>query len=399
MNIPMDIPIKMQIERIELHHIALPLVHPFETSFGRELTRPCILVAVHADGLTGWGECTAGSGPWYSSETIETAWHVLRDFLIPAVLGQEIVSPADVVTRFHRVRGHPMARAGLENAVWDLLAQAQEVSLADLLGGQRACPEQSRRDRVKVGVSVGIEPTLEELLDQVAQHVAEGYGRVKLKIKPGWDVEVVGAVRERWPDLPLQVDGNSAYTLADAPVFQELDRFGLLLIEQPLHHDDIVDHAQLQKQLHTPLCLDESIHSPEHARWALDIGACRVINIKVGRVGGLTAAQQIHDLCAGRGVPVWCGGMLETNVGRATNVALATLPNFALPGDISASTRYYQEDIAEPNFVLNDDSTLSVPSGPGLGVSLVPERLAAARLHHLTRSAQASGIGPAQPGS
>jgi len=368
----------MKIERIELHHIDLPLVHPFETSFGREVTRPCILVAVYASGLTGWGECTAGSGPWYSSETIGTAWHVLRDFLIPAVLGQRVTSPADVVSRFRRVRGHPMAQAGLENAVWDLLAQAQGVSLASLLGGQR--------DRVEVGVSVGIKPTLGALLDRVAQHVAEGYGRVKLKIKPGWDVEVVRAVRERWPDLPLQVDGNSAYTLADAPVFQELDQFDLLLIEQPLHYDDIVDHARLQAELRTPLCLDESIHSPEHARWALDIGACKVINIKVGRVGGLTAAQQIHDLCARRGVPVWCGGMLETNVGRATNVGLATLPNFTLPGDISASARYYQEDIAAPNFVLNDGSTLSVPSGPGLGVRIVPERLTAARLQHLARS-------------
>jgi O-succinylbenzoate synthase len=366
----------MKIEHIELHHIELPLVHPFETSFGREFTRSCILVSVLAEGLTGWGECTAEAGPWYSYETVETAWHVLSDFLIPAVLGQEIASPADVVARFQRVRGHSMARAGLENAVWDLLAQAQGASLADLLGGAR--------DRVRVGVSVGIEPTLDELLDRVSQYVAEGYGRVKLKIKPGWDVDVVRAVRERWPDLPLQVDANSAYTLADVPIFRELDPFNLLLIEQPFHYDDIVDHAKLQAQLHTPICLDESIHSPEHARWALDIEACRVINVKLGRVGGLTAARQIHDLCADRGVPVWCGGMLETNVGRAANVAVAALPNFTLPGDISASARYYPEgkDIAVPNFVLNDDSTLSVPSGPGLGVQVVPERLNAARLRH-----------------
>jgi len=370
----------MQIECIELHHVDLPLVHPFETSFGREVTRPCILVAVHGDGLTGWGECTAGAGPWYSSETIGTAWHVLRDFLVPAVLGQEVTSPADVVARFQRVRGHEMARAGLENAVWDLLAQARGVSLAHMLGGQRR--------RVPVGVSVGIEPTLDLLLERVAQYVAEGYRRVKLKIKPGWDVAVVRAVRERWPDLPLQVDANSAYTPADAPVFQELDQFDLLLIEQPFHHDDIVDHARLQAQIRTSLCLDESIHSPEHARWALDIGACRVINVKVGRVGGLTAARQIHDLCAGRGVPVWCGGMLESNVGRATNVAMAALPNFTLPGDISASARYYREDIAGPDFVLNDDSTLSVPTGPGLDVRVIPERLAAVRLEHWGRSAE-----------
>jgi len=306
----------MKIERIELHHITLPLAHPFETSFGREFDRPCILVAVCAEGLVGWGECVAGDGPWYSYETIETAWHVLRDFLIPLVVGQEITSPADVVARFHPVKGHQMARAALEGGVWDLLAQAQSVSLADLLSSQQPRPESLgfardklyQRDRVKVGVSVGIEPTPGELLDRVAQHVDEGYGRVKLKIKPGWDVAVVRAVRERWPNLPLQVDANCAYTLADAPTLRELDQFDLLLIEQPLHHDDIVDHAQLQTQLRTPLCLDESIHSPEHARWALDIEACRIINIKVGRVGGLPAAKQIHDLCAERDVPVWCGG-------------------------------------------------------------------------------------------
>lgn len=365
----------MKIERVELHHIDMPLAHPFETSFGREINRPCILVAVHAEGLIGWGECTAHAGPWYSSETVETAWHVLRDFLVPSLLGHEVETPADVVARFERVRGHPMARAALENGVWDLLAQAQGISMADMLGGVR--------DRVRVGVSVGIEPSLDELLDRVAGHIAEGYARIKLKIKPGWDVQVVRAVRERWPDLQLQVDANSAYTLADAPRLQELDEFELTLIEQPLHHDDIVDHAQLQKQLRTPVCLDESIHSPEHARWALDINACRIINIKVGRVGGLTAARQIHDLCAARQVPVWCGGMLETNVGRAANVALAALPNFSLPGDISASARYYRQDIAEPGFVLNDGSTLSVPARPGLGIAVIPERLAAARLRHL----------------
>ena len=365
----------MKIERIELHHIELPLAHPFETSFGREIDRPCILVSVCAEGLTGWGECVAGDGPWYSYETIGTAWHVLRDFLAPAVLGQEVESPADVVARFRRVRGHQMARAALEDAVWDLLAQAQGIPLASMLGGQA--------ERVKVGVSVGIEQTLGELFDKVERYVGEGYGRVKLKIKPGWDVDVIRAVRERWPDLSLQVDANCAYTLTDAPTLRELDQFDLLLIEQPLHHDDIVDHAKLQAQLSTPICLDESIHSPEHARWALDIAACRVINIKVGRVGGLTASRQIHDLCAERGVPVWCGGMLETNVGRAANVAVATLPNFKLPGDISASARYYQRDIAAPNFVLNDDSTLSVPSEPGLGVHVIPHRVCAARLQHL----------------
>ncbi|MGD9030568.1 MAG: o-succinylbenzoate synthase [Anaerolineae bacterium] len=370
----------MKIERIELHHIDLPLVHPFETSFGREITRPCILVAVHAGGLTGWGECVAGAGPWYAYETIGTAWHVLRDFLIPMLLGRNIASPDDVEVRFQRVRGHRMARAALEVAVWDLLARAEGRSLATALGG--------RRDRVPVGVSLGIESSHQELLDKIERRVDEGYGRVKLKIKPGWDVEVVRAVRERWPELPLQVDANAAYTLAHVPVFQDLDQLDLLLIEQPLHHDDIVEHARLQEQLVTPVCLDESIRSPTHARWALEIAACRIINIKLGRVGGLSAARRIHDLCAERDVPVWCGGMLETNVGRAANVALATLPNFALPGDISASARYYEEDIAGPDFLLADDSTVAVPAGPGLGVRVDLKRLAAVRLRHLTRRAQ-----------
>ncbi len=365
----------MRITHIHLHHISLPYVHPFETSFGRELNREAILVAAQSDGLTGWGECVAGSGPWYSYETVETAWHVLRDFLAPALLGEDISQPQQVVQRFSRVRGHAMARASLENAVWDFFGQAQGMSLAQMLGGVRPF--------VPVGVSVGIEPTLDELLAQVEGFVADGYARVKLKIKPGWDVSVVRAVRERWPDLALQVDANSAYTLADTARLAELDAFDLLLIEQPLHHDDLVDHAVLQRQLRTPICLDESIHSPQHARWALDIGACRIINVKVGRVGGFTAAKQIHDLCAQRGVPVWCGGMLETNVGRAGNLALAALPNFTLPGDISASARYFHHDIAAPDFVLNAGSTITVPDGPGIGVQVLPERLAAAKVRYL----------------
>jgi O-succinylbenzoate synthase len=371
--------VSMKVECVELHHIELPLALPYETVFGRAFSRPRLLVAIHAEGLTGWGECTTVGRPGFSYETVETCWHVLRDFLVPAVLGQEVSSPDDAVVRFQGVRGHPMAKAGLENGVWDLLAQARDVSLASFIGG--------RRDRVSVGVGVGLQPTVEILLDEVEQFVEQGYGRVKLKIKPGWDVEVVRAVREHWPGLPLQVDANGAYTLADTSVFEELDRFDLLLIEQPLHHDDIVDHARLQALLRTPLCLDESIQSPDHARWALDMGACRNINIKVGRVGGLSAARRIHDMCAERDIPVWSGGMGETNVGRATNLAMATLPNFRLPNDISASDRYYQQDIAEPGFALNDDSTLTVPSGPGLGVNVIPERIAAARLRHLVMSA------------
>ncbi len=365
----------MKIERIELHHVEMPLVHPFETSTKRDITRPCILVAIQAEGLTGWGECVAGAGPWYSAETVGTAWLILRDFLIPQIVGQDITAPADVVTRLAGVRGHPMARATLENAAWDLLARSRSQSLAQMLG--------AGQERVPVGVSVGIEPTLDRQLARIEQYLAAGYGRIKLKIKPGWDVQVVEAVRERWPNIPLQVDANSAYTLSHLPLLRQLDRFRLLLIEQPLHHEDLVDHADLQATLQTPICLDESIHSPDHARWALKLGACRIINIKVGRVGGFSAALKIHDMCAEAGIPVWCGGMLETNIGRAGNVALAGLPNFSLPGDISASARYYEQDVAEPNFVLNDDSTLAVPTGPGLGVEIIPERLKAFRLNHL----------------
>jgi O-succinylbenzoate synthase len=260
-----------------------------------------------------------------------------------------------------------MARACIENAVWDLLGRAKGLSLTKMLSAER--------DSVLVGVSVGIEESLELLLERIDQHIDEGYRRVKLKIKPGWDVDTVKTVRERWPDLALQVDANSAYTLADTQIFRELDQFDLLLIEQPLHHEDIVDHAKLQKELMTPVCLDESIHSLEHARWALDISACKIINIKVGRVGGLTAATQIHDLCSDRDVPVWCGGMLESNIGRAVNVALAAMPNFKLPGDISASERYFHQDIALPNFVLNSDSTLDVPDDKGIGVVVDQDRL------------------------
>jgi O-succinylbenzoate synthase len=374
------------IERVDLHLVSMPMIHPIETSFAREHIRPCVLVSVHSGELVGWGECVAGSGPWYSGETTETAWHMLRDFLIPALLGQAVQQPAEVVQAFARVRGNQMARAALETAVWDLLAQAQGLSLAALLHRQQATPG-NPAERVPVGVSIGIEPTLAELLDQVAQFVDAGYRRVKLKIKPGWDVAVVQAVRERWPDLLVQVDANSAYTLADSAVFRELDQFGLLLIEQPLHYEDIVDHARLQQQIETPICLDESIHGAEHARWALDLHACRIINIKVGRVGGLSAALTVHDLCAARDVPVWCGGMMETNIGRAGNVALASLPNFQLPGDISASARYFKQDIAAPNFTLNADSTLSVPQAPGLGVAVDAEQLAAVRTRHSSATA------------
>lgn len=357
----------MKIERIDLYHIALPLVQAFETSFGREIVRHCILVELHSKGISGWGECTAAARPWYSCETVGTAWHVLQDVLVPLVIGQNVAAPTDMARLFGSVRGHYMARAALENALWDVLAQAEGVSLAKMLDGSRSA--------IPVGVSVGIEPDIDTLLGHVAEYRTLGYGRVKLKIKPGWDVAIVRAVRERWPDLLLQVDANCAYTLEDVDVFKALDELELLLIEQPLHYDDIVDHAHLQQHIHTPICLDESIKSPQHARWALQVGACQIINIKVGRVGGLVAAQEIHAMCYAQNIPVWCGGMLETNVGRAANLALASLPGFTLPADISASARYYAEDVAKPDFVLNADSTITVPHSLGLGVTVDPERL------------------------
>ncbi len=366
----------MKIERVELDHLSLPLVAPFETSFGVETNRHCLIVVLRADGLTGYGECVASREPGYSYETASTAWHILSEFLIPSVLGRELTVPADVVTRFTSVRGHNMAKAALEMAVWDVMAQAQNMSLARLLGGVR--------DRVSVGVSVGIHPTLRALLDRIERYLAEGYQRIKVKIKPGWDLEVVRQIRARWPHLRLQVDANSAYTLADQPLFEALDEFKLLMIEQPLGYDDIYEHSLLQPHLDTPICLDESIHSAAHARAALGLKACRVINIKVGRVGGLLEAKRIHDLCYKHNLPVWCGGMLETGIGRAANVAIASLPGFTLPGDLSASARYYAQDLVEPPFTLNEDSTISVPTGPGLGVQVMENRLKAAALRRET---------------
>ncbi len=364
----------MQIDQVQLFHTSLDLKQPFETSFGVERERHCIIVRVDGAGATGWGECVASSGPWYSYETVETAWHILSGFLIPEVLGGEIDEPAAVFDRLGRVRGHNMAKAGLEMALWDLAAKARGVPLATLLGGAR--------DRVAVGVSVGIQPSVPALVARVEEFIAQGYARVKVKIKPGWDVDVARTLRARFPDLLLQVDANSAYSLEDAPIFEAMDDLDLLLIEQPLDHDDIFDHRKLQARLRTPICLDESIVSLDHARAALELGSCKNINIKPGRVGGHTASRLIHDLCQSQNVPVWHGGMLETGVGRAHSVALATLPGFTLPGDISASDRYYATEIVDRPFTLNPDSTITVPTGPGIGVEVDTEALKGCTLRH-----------------
>lgn len=352
----------MKITSIHLYHLRMPLRSAFETSFGRITSRECVLVELHADGVTGFGECPADRDPGYSYETTGTAWHILKEFLIPAVLGKETANLADFCGRTAAVRGHAMAKAGLEMAYWDWLGKTSQRSLRDLLGGERK--------RVTVGVSVGLQESPRGLVEVVERYRAQGYGRVKIKIKPGRDVDDAAAVRQAFPELRLQVDANSAYTLENAVALRPLDDLSLLLIEQPLAEDDLWDHAHLQKQFKTPLCLDESITSLRHARQALEMDACRVINIKAGRVGGLSEAVAIHDLCRGRGVPVWCGGMLETGVGRAANLALASLPGFTLPGDISATDRYYEEDITDQRFSLNPDSTIDVPDGVGLGVTV-----------------------------
>jgi O-succinylbenzoate synthase len=358
---------KMRIDCIELRQIRMRLKSPFETSFGVEYNRDCLIVQARGDGLTGWGECVAGRFPGYSYETVETAWHVLAECFIPVIFDQEFDSVDVLHRQLGRFKGHNLARAGLELALWDMLAKAQEAPLSKLLGGTSS--------RVPVGVSVGIQQDADRLIQVVRQYVAEGYKRVKVKIKPGRDVGDIKALRTSFPDLPLQVDANSAYDLDDIGVFEALDQMDLLLIEQPLAEDDLIDHSRLQARLQTPICLDESILSARHARQALEIDACRVINIKQGRVGGLKEAVTIHDVCREAAVPVWCGGMLETGIGRAANLALASLPGFALPGDISATDRYYAEDIAGPRFSLNEDSTIDVPQRPGLGVEVIQDAL------------------------
>lgn len=353
--------------------IRMPLIAPFETSFGVETVEEHIIVRVDGDGVSGWGECVASDGPWYSYETNRTAWHILSDYLIPLLFAKEIAAAREFPTVVARVRGHNMAKAGLEAALWDWFARREGVSLARAFGAER--------ERIPVGVSVGLQATPEALVERVAAYLGEGYSRIKIKIKPGHDLELVRALRQNFPSVRLQVDANSAYALGDAPLFRAMDEYDLLLIEQPLSNDDIFQHSKLQRELKTPLCLDESIHSTADAVAALELGACRIINIKPGRVSGFTEAIKIHDLCAARGAPVWCGGMLESGIGRAGNVAVAALPNFKLPGDLSASRRYFHEDIVEPEFEIAPDGTMHVPQAPGIGVRVLESKVQALTTH------------------
>jgi O-succinylbenzoate synthase len=350
----------VKLEAVELRRIRMPLVAPFETSFGVQTERDILLVNVITTAGEGWGECVAGEEPTYSSEYVDGAQHVLINHLLPRLLGRESIEAADVATVLRPVHGHQMAKAAIEMALLDAELRARGESFGRYFGAVR--------EAVDCGVSVGIHPTIPALLETVGGYLAQGYRRIKLKIKPGWDVAPVRAVRERFGDVPLQVDANTAYTLADANHLAELDAFGLLLIEQPLPEEQVLAHADLAKIVHTPICLDESITSAQAAEDAIRIGACRIINIKPGRVGGYLEGRRIHDVCSAHGVPVWMGGMLETGIGRAGNVAMAAMPNFTLPGDTSASDRYYHRDITEP-FVL-DGGRLRVPTGPGLGVSI-----------------------------
>ena len=354
----------MKIDSITLNHLRMPLVAPFETSFGREVDRECVLITLQANGLTGYGECVATRDPGYNYETTGTALHIIKDFVAPLILGRDVKDAVDFQNRVSGIRGHQLAKAGVEMAFWDLLGKHTGKSLRELLGG--------KQDRVAVGVSVGLQGSPEVLVRTVGQYIDDGYSRVKIKIKPGRDVGDTTAVRKAFPNLRLQVDANSAFTLDSAQSLKPLDELNLLLIEQPLFEDDIWDHHKLQEQFRTPICLDESIVTPRHARYAIEMKACRIINIKAGRVGGLSQGLEIHDLCRANNIPVWCGGMLETGVGRASNQAIASLPGFTLPGDISASDRYYKRDITVERFILNPDSTITIPDGPGLGITIDP---------------------------
>ena len=357
----------MRIDAIVVRELRMRLKAPFETSFGTFSDRRVLLVELQSEGLTGWGEVTTMEAPLYNGETTDTAWSVLSDFLVPTVVGKSVDAAAELPSLLRSIRGHEMARAGIENALWDIEAQAQNVPLWRLLGGTRT--------QIDCGVSLGIQASTEQLLANIAREIDSGYQRIKLKIKPGRDVDVLSAVRRQYPDVKLMADANSAYTLKDLPTLRKLDEFNLTMIEQPLHWDDIYEHSLLQEKLRTPVCLDESIHNARHGAAAIALKACRVINIKLGRVGGHSEARRLHDACLDAGVPVWCGGMLESGVGRAHNIAMSTLPGFSLPGDVSASERYWEHDIIDPAVEVARNGTIRVPDRPGLGFSIDVERV------------------------
>ena len=353
----------MKIERITLRQLKMPLVHFFETSFSRTYARDIVIVEVESEGLSGWGEITAGENPFYNEEWTQSAWMIARDYVAPRLVGKTLAAATDVDPLTRHIRGHNMARGGVEAAVWDLQARRNNNPLWKEIGG-------GAREEIPCGVSIGIQDTVEQLLGKIELELNAGYQRIKMKIKPGWDVDVIRQVRERFPNIRLMADANSAYTLADVARLKALDQFYLMMIEQPLSHDDIIDHAQLQPKLDTPICLDECIRSAHHAEQALRLGAGRIINIKLGRVGGFSEAIKLHNVCQAAKIPVWCGGMLEAGIGRAHNIALATLPNFTLPGDVSASKRYWSRDIIAPEVEITPNGTIAKSDEPGFGYAI-----------------------------
>jgi len=369
------------IDAVHLREINMPLAFPFETSFGLTTTRRILLVKIESDGMTAWGECVAGEHPYFSDECIDTAWIVTENELAPRLLGKELVGGGSCPDLFRQVRGHRMAKAALENAVWELEAQKKQVPLARLLGGTRSV--------IPCGVSIGIQASPAALMETIAKELEAGYQRIKLKCKPGWDTTIFEAVRARWPEILLSCDANSAYRIADIEHIAEWDQFKLLMIEQPLWYDDFYFHSMLQKRLETAICLDESIRNRRDALAAIDMESCRILNIKVGRVGGFSEAIAVHNVAAERGIPVWCGGMLETGIGRAHNIALSSLGNFSLPGDVSASARYWAEDIIEPEVTVSAKGEIKVPRGVGCGFTVRRERIEALTVRRQTLRAAA----------
>jgi o-succinylbenzoate synthase len=366
----------MKIEQITLREIRMRLKEPFETSFGVFQDRRILLVEVVADGVQGWGEITAMESPSYNSETTDTAWHVVSDYLAPALVGKNVSVAADVPTVIGNIRGHYMAKAGIENALWDIEAKQKHLPLWKLLSGTR--------HEIACGVSLGMRESPSALVEKVEQELGSGYQRIKLKIKPGKDHAFISAVRKKHPEILLSVDANSAYQLKDSNHLQSFDEFHLLMIEQPLEWDDILSHIELQSRLKTPICLDECINTDAQARGAIEYGACRIINIKLGRVGGHNSARSVHDICLERNVPVWCGGMLESGIGRAHNIAMSTLPGFTLPGDVSASARYWVEDVIDPEVVVTSRGTIAAPAHEGLGYTVKTQMINRLSVRHRT---------------
>jgi O-succinylbenzoate synthase len=358
----------MRLHSLTLREIHLPLVIPFETSMDRVTNRRIVLVEAAIDGVTGWGECTAGENPFYSPEDTETAWHILASYIWPMLKGKEFASASDVWPLLEQIRGHNMAKAAAETAIWDVEAKLKNIPLWKLLGGTQ--------QEIPCGVSIGVKDSLDELSANVKKELAAGYQRIKIKIKPGKDLLPVQRVRQDFPRIKLSVDANSAYRKEDLPLLQQLDAYYLMMIEQPLSWDDLFGHVEIQKALQTPICLDECIHTYEQAEAAIALGACKIINIKLGRVGGFHEAKRIHDLCQQHAIPVWCGGMLESGIGRAHNIAMSTLPNFTLPGDVSASARYWHEDIITPEVTVTPQGTIKVPTAPGISFHPRQDRIA-----------------------